>query len=108
MGACDIPWVTQFIEAGDHDGTLIAATTAPDGESIRERLTRDGALPIDEAVRLTRSAAQALQFVHEEKFVHGALTTDNVLATPEGDVALCDVGARAGARSRHSVRRTRG
>lgn len=92
LGRVRHPWVTQFIEAGDHDGALWFATTAPDGESIRERLTRDGALPIDQAIRLARTAAQALQFVHEEKFVHGALTTDNVFVTRDGDAALCDVG----------------
>ena len=92
LGRIRHPWVTQFIEAGDLDGTLWFATTAPEGESLRERLTRDGTLPIDLAVRLTRSAAQALQFVHEEKFVHGALTTDLIFVTREGEVAICDVG----------------
>jgi serine/threonine-protein kinase len=92
LGRIRHPWVTQFIEAGDLDGTLWFATTAPEGESLRERLTRDGTLPIDLAVRLTRSAAQALQFVHEEKFVHGALTTDHIFVTHEGEVAICDVG----------------
>ena len=49
------------------------------GESLRARLRREGQLPVDVAVELTRQAALALAYAHREGVVHRDLKPENIL-----------------------------
>jgi len=92
MGRISHPWLTVPIDAGIDDGVLWFVTPAISGEPLRARLDRDGSLPLDEARRHARAAAQALQFAHEEKLVHGALSPDTLYLTRDGGITMRDVG----------------
>jgi serine/threonine protein kinase len=56
-----------------------------DGESLRARLEREGPLPFDDAIRLSRDIASALAHAHRAGIVHRDIKPENVL--------LCDGGA---------------
>jgi TolB-like protein/Tfp pilus assembly protein PilF len=50
-----------------------------EGESLRERLDRDGKLGIEEAVRLTQGIASALDYAHRQGVVHRDVKPENVM-----------------------------
>jgi serine/threonine-protein kinase len=66
-----------------------------EGESLRERLGREGKLPIPDALRLAREIADALQSAHRHNIVHRDIKPENVLLD-EGHAVVADFGiARA-------------
>ena len=57
-----------------------------EGESLRDRLTREKQLPLDDALRIAREAADALDYAHRQGIVHRDLKPENSLLT--GNYAL--------------------
>lgn len=72
----------------DDDTVLVASTLGCDG-TLADRLVL-GPLPIDEAVDLVRTVADAVTSAHRLGLVHGRLHAGNVLLTPDGPV-VCDL-----------------
>src|SRR6476661_6604787 len=66
-----------------------------DGETLRQRLTREGPLPVPEALRLVREAGEALHYAHGQGLVHRDVKPENVLLS-QGHALVADFGiARA-------------
>ncbi len=65
------------------------------GESLRARLDREGPLPVDEAIRLVREIAGALEYAHSQGILHRDLKPENIMLS-RGHALLADFGiARA-------------
>jgi serine/threonine-protein kinase len=89
------PHVLGVHDSGEFDGRLFYVMPYVTGETLRSRLVRDGALPMGEAVRLTRELADALAHAHEAGVVHRDLKPENVLLSG-GHAVVADFGiARA-------------
>src|SRR5881296_2385510 len=58
------PHILTLIDSGEADGFLYYVMPFVEGETLRERLQREGQLPLDEALRITRMVASALDFAH--------------------------------------------
>jgi tetratricopeptide (TPR) repeat protein len=56
------------------------------GESLRDRLQREKQLPVDEALRITREVADALEYAHRQGIIHRDIKPENILL--EGGHAL--------------------
>ncbi len=64
-----------------------------EGESLKERLHREGQLPIGEVLRITREIANGLVAAHERGLLHRDVKPDNIwLQAPEGRVKILDFG----------------
>jgi serine/threonine-protein kinase len=62
------------------------------GESLRDRLKRDGRLPLEEALRMTAEAGRALNYAHREGVIHRDIKPENILLTLDGDTLVADFG----------------
>ena len=90
------PHVLSVYDSGEDAGRLWFAMPYVRGESLRDRLRREGILPIEEALRITRQAAQALSYAHKEGVIHRDVKPENLLLTEDGSTQVADFGiARA-------------
>jgi TolB-like protein/tetratricopeptide (TPR) repeat protein/tRNA A-37 threonylcarbamoyl transferase component Bud32 len=80
------PHVLPLFDSGEADGTLYYVMPFVEGESLRERLERDGKLTVDEAIRLTDQVASALSYAHVRGVVHRDIKPENILLS--GDQAV--------------------
>jgi serine/threonine protein kinase/Tol biopolymer transport system component len=64
------------------------------GETLRDRILRDGALPIAESLTIAKQIAEALEAAHnsDKGIIHRDLKPANVKVTPEGRVKVLDFG----------------
>ncbi|MCC7000713.1 MAG: protein kinase [Gemmatimonadaceae bacterium] len=85
------PHILALIDSGALGALYYYVMPYVGGESMRERLRRDGARPLGEAVAVLRSVADALAHAHAAGIVHRDLKPDNVLFV-DGHAFLIDFG----------------
>jgi serine/threonine-protein kinase len=73
------PHVLPLYDSGEADGFLYYVMPFEEGQSLREKLAKQGELPIAEAVRLLRDVVDALTHAHKHGVVHRDIKPDNVL-----------------------------
>ena len=89
------PHILSLIDSGEADGLPYYVMPYVEGESLRERLDREGELPVEEAVRIAVEVADGLQHAHERGVVHRDVKPGNVLLSGRHAV-IADFGiARA-------------
>ncbi len=62
------------------------------GDTLQQRVKRDGPVPIEEALAIANQIAEALEAAHEKGIIHRDLKPANVKLTPEGKVKVLDFG----------------
>ncbi len=83
--------IVPLLAAGEVDGLPYFTMPFVDGESLRARITRDGELPLSDAVRILREIASALAYAHVQGVVHRDIKPDNVLMSG-GAAMVTDFG----------------
>ena len=62
-----------------------------EGETLRERMTREGQLPLDDALEIAREVAAALSYAHSQGVIHRDIKPENVLLSA-GEAVVADFG----------------
>jgi eukaryotic-like serine/threonine-protein kinase len=73
------PHILPLFDSGEAGGFLYYVMPYIQGETIRERLNRETQLSVDEAVRITREIADALDYAHRNGVIHRDIKPENLL-----------------------------
>ena len=85
------PHLLPLFDSGEVDGLLFYVMPFVEGESLRQRLTRERQLGIEEAVRITTQVASALDHAHRHGVIHRDIKPENILLH-EGQALVADFG----------------
>ena len=85
------PHILALLDSGDADGLLYYVMPFVEGHSLRDRLTHEKQLPIEDAVRTTREVASALDYAHRHGVIHRDIKPENILLH-EGQALVADFG----------------
>lgn len=89
------PHILGVFDSGNADGRLWFAMPFIEGESLRDKLAREGQLPVAEAVGIAREVADALEYAHRHGIIHRDIKPENILLSGKHAV-VADFGiARA-------------
>ncbi len=89
------PHILPLHDSGQAGGSLYYVMPYIEGESLRDRLEREGPLPVEDALRITREVAGALSYAHSHDVVHRDIKPENILLSG-GEAVVADFGiARA-------------
>ncbi len=82
------PHILSLHDSGEANGFLYYVMPYVEGESLRDRLTREPQLPLDDALQITREVADALAYAHRHDVVHRDIKPENILLS--GGVGIGD------------------
>jgi len=93
------PHILPLYDSGEVPGTnpplLYYVMPFLAGETLRTRLQREVRLPIDQALRIGRAVALALESAHRRQIVHRDIKPENILLH-EGEPMVADFGVARG------------
>ncbi len=92
LAALNHPNIATIYGLEQSGGTSYLVMELVSGETLQERVKREGAVPIEEALKIAVQIAEALEAAHEKGIIHRDLKPANVKLTPEGKVKVLDFG----------------
>jgi Tol biopolymer transport system component len=92
LAALNHPNIATIHGLEQSNGTSYLVMELVSGETLQQRLAREGRLPIEEALGMCRQIAEALEAAHEKSIIHRDLKPANVKVTSEGKVKVLDFG----------------
>ena len=85
------PHILPLHDSGEVGGFLFYTMPFVNGESLRRRLDRERQLPIEDALRITKQVAAALDYAHRQGVIHRDIKPENILLH-EGEAVVADFG----------------
>jgi len=91
--ACHLshPNIVPLFEAGEIDGLAFYVMGHVEGESLQERIQREGPLSLSEALQITREVGDALEYAHSHGIIHRDIKPANILLAG-GHALITDFG----------------
>jgi len=99
------PHILPVYDSGEASGLLFYVMPNMEGRSLREKLDRESQLPLEEALRLTREVATALDYAHRHGVLHRDIKPENILLN-EGAAMVADFGIGKAITDGKSITRT--
>jgi eukaryotic-like serine/threonine-protein kinase len=91
LAALNHPAIAAIYGLEEADGVRLIVMELVPGDTLSEKLSH-GPLPLDEALKIARQIADALEAAHERGIIHRDLKPANIKVTPEGRVKVLDLG----------------
>jgi Tol biopolymer transport system component/tRNA A-37 threonylcarbamoyl transferase component Bud32 len=85
------PHILALFDSGKVEGTVFYVMPYVEGESLRDRLSREKQLPIDDALRIAREVGEALHHAHTHGVIHRDIKPENILLQ-SGHAMVADFG----------------
>ncbi|QJR37913.1 protein kinase domain-containing protein [Gemmatimonas groenlandica] len=85
------PHILPLLDSGAADGLLYYVMPYVRGETLRARLDRERQLPLDDALRIAREVAGALEHAHRQGIIHRDIKPENILLQ-DGAAVVADFG----------------
>ena len=85
------PHILGLIDSGEVNGTAYYVMPFVEGESLRDRLSREMQLPVVDAVRIAREVASALDYAHRHGVIHRDIKPENIMLH-DGQALVADFG----------------
>src|SRR6202790_1582220 len=92
LASLNHPNIATIYNIEDSNGTTYLVMELVGGDTLAQRIKRDGAVPIEEALAIAKQIAEALEAAHEKGIIHRDLKPANVKVTPEGKIKVLDFG----------------
>jgi serine/threonine protein kinase len=94
LASLDDPHIVRCLHCTEADGELVMALEYLEGETLRQRMNREGALAWDVVVAIAWQIAAALATAHgaEQPIIHRDLKPENVMLVDSGRVKVMDFG----------------
>jgi eukaryotic-like serine/threonine-protein kinase len=89
----DHPNVMRTLGVEECDGNWYVIMEDLEGESLQDRLVREGRLPWSTATGLMNDAAQGLAYLHDKFVVHRDVRPANLWITTDGQVKVLELGS---------------
>ena len=99
------PHILPLHDSGQVEATVFYVMPFVDGETLRDRLTREKQLPVEDAVRIATQVASALDYAHRQGVIHRDIKPENILLH-DGSALVADFGIALAASSTGGGRMT--
>src|SRR3954471_439705 len=99
------PHILPLFDSGEADGYLFYVMPYVEGETLRDRLTREKQLPVPDAIRIAEEVAGALDYAHRHGVVHRDIKPENILLH-DGSALVADFGIALAASKASGARMT--
>jgi len=91
-GVLSHPNIVRVYDAGVENGVFFMAMEYIEGETLAERMRRDGRVAEEEGLRIARHVARALAHAHSHNVLHRDVKPDNIMLAGSGVAKLTDFG----------------
>ncbi|HEX6406833.1 MAG TPA: protein kinase [Gemmatimonadales bacterium] len=99
------PHILPLFDSGEAESYLFYVMPFVEGETLRDRITREKQLPIGDALRIASEIASALDYAHRHHVVHRDIKPENILLH-DGQALVADFGIALAASKASGARMT--
>jgi len=99
------PHILPLFDSGEADGFLFYVMPYVEGETVRDRISREKQLPVADAVRIATEVANALDYAHRHNVIHRDIKPANILLH-DGSALVADFGIALAASKAGGTRMT--
>lgn len=86
------PYIVNVLEVFEENNTAYIAMESIAGNSLKDKLAKEGMLPEAEVLRYIHQIGEALQFVHQKNILHLDIKPSNILIDKDNNARLIDFG----------------
>jgi len=99
------PHILPLFDSGEAGSFLFYVMPYVEGESLRDRLSREKQLPVTDAVRIATEVASALDYAHRHGVIHRDIKPENIMLH-DGSALVADFGIALAASKAGGTRMT--